>query len=92
MSIKIRLIGDLRRFAKPDALDMEGGACTLQEALAGLSRQHPRLGRELFDEQGRLHYAVVLMISGRRVMWPDDKDVVIEDGGELMLTRFHTGG
>ena len=35
---------------------------------------------------------MVLMISGRTAVWPQDKDRVIEDGGELLLTRFHSGG
>lgn len=92
MSVAVRLVGDLQRFAEPQPLETGGGDCTLEAALDELARQYPRLGRELFDDRHRLHYAVVLMISGRRVTWPDDKDAPIEDGGELMLTRFHAGG
>jgi hypothetical protein len=89
--VKVRLIGDLRRFADVESIETEGG-CTLGTALDGLARQHPRLGTELFDGQGRLHYAVVLMVGDRRVTWPDDGDTPIEDGQQLMLTRFHAGG
>lgn len=91
MRVRIRLIGDLRRFADVDSIETEGIA-TLGTALDALARQHPRLGKELFDAQGRLHYAVVFMVGDRRVMWPDDSDAPIEDGEQLMLTRFHAGG
>jgi len=92
VAIRVRLLGDLRRFVESDTLEIEGGERSLGAALDELVRGHPRLGQELFDDQGRLHYAVVLMTSGRRALWPGDKERLIEDGGELMLTRFHTGG
>ena len=92
MSVKVRLIGDLRRFVGHEAIEIEGGSLTLAVALDELSRRYPRLGAELFDDKGRIHYALVLTTSGRRATWPDDQDRLIEDGGELMLTRFHCGG
>lgn len=91
MLVRVRLIGDLRRFSDVESFETESDA-TLGTALEALARQHPRLGEELFDAQGRLHYAVVLMIGDRRVMWPDDSGTPIEDGEQLMLTRFHAGG
>lgn len=91
MPVKVRLIGDLRRFADVETIATEDGA-TLGTTLSRLARQHPRLGEQLFDDQGRLHYAVVLMVGDRRVMWPEDSDTPIEDGEQLMLTRFHVGG
>jgi len=92
VAIRVRLIGDLRRFVESEIVEIESGGCTLGAALHELARLHPRLGRELFDDQGRLHYAVVLMTSGRRALWPEDSERLVENGGELLLTRFHTGG
>jgi hypothetical protein len=45
-----------------------------------------------FDDRGRLHYAVVIVVNGRPVVWSQDKDELIENGGEVMITRFHCGG
>ncbi len=92
MSVKIRLVGDLRRFTESESIEIAGGERSLGAALDELVRLNPRLGKELFDEKGRLHYAMVLVASGRTAVWPRDKDMMIEDGGELMLTRFHAGG
>jgi molybdopterin converting factor small subunit len=92
VSIRVRVIGDLRRFVESDTVEIAGGGCKLSAVLDELVRRYPRLGRELFDDQGRMHYASVLTMCGRRVTWPQDRDESIEDGGELMLTRFHSGG
>lgn len=92
MAIRVRLVGDLRRFADSDPIEIEGGGRTLAATLEELKRLHPRLGRELFDDQDRLHYAVVLVTDGRRALWPEDRDRLLEDNGELLMTRFHTGG
>lgn len=92
MAIRVRLIGDLRRFVDSELVNIEGGSQTLSSTLRELARLHPRLGKELFDQQGRMHYAVVLMTDGRRLQWPDDEERLIENGGELLLTRFHSSG
>jgi hypothetical protein len=57
-----------------------------------LVRRNPRLGEQLFDREGRLHYATVLALDGCAAGWPQDRDTVIGDGAELMVTRFHSGG
>ncbi len=92
MAIRVRLIGDLRRFVDSELVNIEGGSQTLSSTLRELARLHPRLGKELFDQQGRMHYAVVLMTNGHRLQWPDDEERLIENGGELLLTRFHSSG
>lgn len=97
MAVKIRVIGDLRRFlesesVESESVEIEGDGWTLSTAFDELVRLHPRLGKELFDERDRLHYAVVLRVDGLPAMWPQDGDRPIKAGGELLLTRFHTGG
>lgn len=92
MPITVKLVGDLRRFVDSDLIELEDGPRTIAQAFAELSGRYPRLDRELFGGKGQLHYASVLMISGRVVGWPKDREAVIEEGGELLITRFHSGG
>lgn len=92
MSIRVRVVGDLSRFTDGDELEIEGSGWSLGAALDELTRRYPGLGREIFDAQGRMHYALVLVANGRPAAWPDDRDKAIEDGGELLVTRFHSGG
>lgn len=90
--MSIRLLGDLRRFVDSETVEVHDRGCSAGTAVDGLVRLHPKLGEELFDSQGRMHYASVLMARGRQLCWPQDRDEFIEDGEELLLTRFHSGG
>lgn len=92
MSVKVRLIGDLRRFVDCEALEIMSQGCSVGVALDELVERYPSLGRELFDGAGRLRYSMTLALGGRRILWPQGRDELIEDGGELIVTRFHCGG
>lgn len=95
MAVTFKIVGDLRRFAENDIVEFETGApgeCNLGTAVDELVRRNPRLEAELFDEQGRLRYTSLLVLDGRSAAWPQDKDMPIEDGAEVVLTRFYSGG
>ena len=92
MSVTIRVVGDLRRFVEGETVEVCDAGCSLGAALEHLVCLCPQISGELFDEHGRLHYALVLATRGRRLSWPQDRDVSMEDGQELLLTRFHRGG
>jgi hypothetical protein len=90
--VTIRVVGDLRRFVDADEVELGGTACTLGTVLDELTGRNPRLQEQLFDREGRLHYAVVLSVNGRAASWPQHRELLIEDGGEMIVTRFHSGG
>lgn len=92
MPIRVRVLGDLLRFVPAETTEMEGSGWSVGTALSEFVARNPLLGEAIFDAQGRLHYAMLLRASGHSVAWPQDKDKSIEDGGELMMTRFHSGG
>lgn len=92
MTVTIKIVGDLRRFVDAETVEVCDTGCSLGTALDELIRLYPDVGSQLFDPQGRLHYASVLAARGRQLAWPADEGVFIEDGDELLLTRFHAGG
>lgn len=92
MAVTVRVIGDLSRFVSAATVELDGAQYTLGGAVDELVRRNPRLREQLFDREGRLHYATVLALNGRPAGWPQDRETIIGDGGELMLTRFHSGG
>jgi molybdopterin converting factor small subunit len=92
MPVTVRLVGDLRRFADAEAVEIAGPVCTLGSAMEELGRRYPTLGAQLLDDQGRLRYTTLLIVNGRSLTWPQDREVLIEPGGELLITRFVAGG
>jgi hypothetical protein len=92
VAVTVRVVGDLRRFAENDTVEMAGGPFTVRGAVDELVERNPRLGAQLFDAEGRLQYGMVLSLNGQMANWSQDQDAQIDDGGELLLTRFHAGG
>jgi hypothetical protein len=92
MPVSIRIVGDAARLVGAERVDINRADCTLAMALEDLVAHHPGLGVELFDEKGRLRYMWVLALDGSRAQWPNDKERLIPDGGELLVTRFYGGG
>jgi molybdopterin converting factor small subunit len=92
MSITVRLRGDLGRFTESPTVELEGGRRSLGEVLEELVSRFPALGAVLFDETGRVRSGILLVVEGRSLAWPDDKDASIHEGGELLVTRFLAGG
>jgi molybdopterin converting factor small subunit len=92
VAVTVRIVGDLSRFVQAPSLELQGARYTLGSAVEELVRRNPQLGEQLFDREGRLRHATVLALDGRVAGWPQDRDMVLEDGVEFMLTRFHSGG
>ena len=92
MAITVRVLGDLSRFTAAETTEMEGAEWSVGSALDEFVRRNPALRGAMFDADGRLHYAIFLRAGGRPVAWPHDRDRPIEEGDELLLTRFHSGG
>ena len=92
MAVTVRVLGDLRRFVQAGTVALDGASYTLGGAVDELVRRNPRLAEQLFDREGRLFHATVLAFDGRVAGWPQDRETIIADGGELVLTRFHSGG
>ena len=92
MPVSIRIVGDVARFAGSEPVDIDRAGCTLAVALEELAARHPRLGAELFDDEGRMRHTWVLALDGARAQWPRDKERLIPDGGQLLVTRFYGGG
>lgn len=92
MAVNIRLIGDLRRLAGVESVELEGPDWSIGAAVDEVVRRCPRLGESFFDESGGVRYSGLVVRNGRPLTWPRDRDLVIEDGDELVLMRFMAGG
>jgi hypothetical protein len=92
VSVTVRLVGDLHKYSDAEVVEIVGTGWTLGTALDEVVRQNPRLSGELFDDAGRLRYTTLLVLNGRSAAWPQDRGMSIEDGTEVVLTRFYSGG
>jgi hypothetical protein len=92
MSITVKLMGDLGRFADSPAVVLEGGPLGLAEVLDELILRYPSLRSQLFDDQGGIRASLLLAVKGRCMKWPEDEGSIIEEGGEVLVMRYLAGG
>ncbi|MBN1322050.1 MAG: MoaD/ThiS family protein [Thermoleophilia bacterium] len=92
MAVNIRLIGDLRRLAGAESVELEGPGWSIGTAVDEVVRRCPRLGESFFDEGGGVRYSGLVVRNGRPVIWPRDRGLAVDDGDELVLMRFMAGG
>ena len=95
MAMRVRLAGDLHKLTGSNIIEIEGndqGGLTLGQAVQELVRRYPRLGEQLFDEQGRIRYTWLLVSDGQTLDWRRDRDRILAEGGELLIMRFFSGG
>ena len=84
-----------RRFAGSEPMDVDtGGHAPWRWRSTSWSARYPRLGAELFDDEGRMRHTWVLALDGARcAAWPRDKDTTDSTMvAELLVTRFYSGG
>ena len=92
MAVTVKLMGGLHRFADSETIDIEGEGCTLGVAIDEIARRYPKLGAQLLNDEGKLRYMTLLVLTGRSLTWPQDRKEPIADGGELLIMRFMAGG
>lgn len=92
MSITVKLMGDLGRFADSPTITLEGGPLGLAEVLDLLILRYPLLRSQLFNDQGGTRTSLLLAVKGRCMKWPEDEGSIIENGDELLVMRYLAGG
>ncbi|MCX8032239.1 MAG: MoaD/ThiS family protein [Thermoleophilia bacterium] len=92
MAVKVRLVGDLHRLTGSRVVEVKAADQTLGAVIAALVQEYPKLGEQLFDEQGRIRYTWLLVADGRPLSWPQDKEHRLQEDGELVIMRFFSGG
>ncbi len=92
MAVKVRFIAPLKDFTGTEIVELDGSFDTFEKVMTEVLSLYSRLKGELFNADGLIGYACHFMLNGKRVSWPEDKDISIDDGAELILMRFIAGG
>ena len=75
-----------------DCPPAEVAAGTLQEVLLTLTRDNPRLGRYILDDQGHLRRHVVVFIDGRMLTDRNGLSDPISENSEVFVMQALSGG
>jgi sulfur-carrier protein len=91
MSVRVQM-PPLLRTLTGGARQMTAEGNSVAEVMADLSKQHPLIGRHVFDEDGRIRCSIVFLHDGVLVRAGEAADRIVEDGDEIVMTNALSGG
>jgi MoaD family protein len=92
MTIKVKFMSVLRSVTGTPSVELDPSFNTLEKVMEELFRLYPQLKDEMFYPAGTTDFVYHLILNGERLSWPDDKDVKVHSGDELVFMVFMAGG
>ncbi len=71
---------------------VEVDASTLEEAIAALRRDHPRIATHVFDDLGRQRRHVLLFLNDRDTRWITPAPIPLASTDTLSIVQAISGG
>ncbi len=92
MAIKIDFKSGLKSVTGTQYVTIDKSFNTFEKVITELIRLYPRLKEEMFYSDGTMDYIYQVILNGKRLSWPEDKDFRIKDGDVLVFLVFMAGG
>ena len=92
MAVKIEFKSALKSVTGTQTATLDGSFNTFEKVIAELLRLFPRLKDEMFYTDGTIDHIYQIMLNGKRLSWPEDKEVRVKDGDVLVFMVFMAGG
>lgn len=92
MSINVKFMPALRSITGTPSVELDPSLNTLEKVMDELLRLYPQLKGKMFYPDGTIDFVYHLILNGERLSWPDDKDVKVHSGDELVFMVFMAGG
>lgn len=92
MAIRVEFKSALKSVTGTKAITIDRTFDTFEKALMELIRLFPELKDEMFYSDGTIDYIYQIILNGKRLSWPEDKDIRIKDGDVIVFMVFMAGG
>lgn len=92
MAIKVKFMSNLKGVTGTQSVKLDTSFKTFEDVMNELLRLYPQLEDEMFYSDGTIDFAYQIMLNGKRLMYPDDKDVKVKNGDEIVFMVFMAGG
>ncbi len=92
MAIKVEFKSALKNVTGTQAVNIDRKFDTFEKVLTELIRLYPKLKEEMFYADGTIDFIYQIILNGKRLSWPEDKDIRIKDGDILVFMVFMAGG
>lgn len=92
MAIKIEFKSALKSVTGTHTVSLDRSFNTFEKIIAELIRLYPALQEELFYSDGTMDYIYQVILNGKRLSWPEDRETQVKDGDHLAFMVFMAGG
>lgn len=92
MAIRVKFMSNLKSVTGTQSVKLDSSFRTFEQVMNELLRLYPQLIDEMFYSDGTIDFAYQIILNGKRLMWPDDKDVKVKNGDEIVFMVFMAGG
>jgi molybdopterin converting factor small subunit len=92
MSINVKFMSALRSVTGTPSVELDPSLNTLDKVMGELLRLYPQLRDEMFYPDGTIDFVYHLILNGECLSWPEDRDVKVHSGDQLVFMVFMAGG
>ncbi len=92
MAVKVEFKSALKTVTGTQSTTVDSSFDTFEKVLMELVRLYPGLKEEMFYADGTIDYIYQIILNGKRLSWPEDKDARVKDGDVLVFLVFMAGG
>ncbi len=92
MAVKVKFMSSLKTITGTGMAELPPSLDTVEKVMEELLKLYPRLKDEMFYADGTMDYIYQILLNGKRLSWPDDKNIKVKNGDELMIMVFMAGG
>lgn len=85
MGIKVKFLTALKEVTGTSSAEFDTSFNTFERVMEELLRSFPKLKDELFCSDGTIDYLYQIILNGKRLSWPEDKNVRIKNGDQLLF-------
>ncbi|HHT46317.1 MAG TPA: MoaD family protein [Firmicutes bacterium] len=92
MGIKVKFMSYLKEITGTSLVELQPSFDTVEKIMDELLRLYPQLKDEMFYEDGTMDFIYQLILNGKRLSWPENKNLRVKNGDQLMIMVFIAGG
>lgn len=92
MGIKVKFLTALKEVTGTSSVELDTSFNTFEKVMEELLRSFPKLEDKLFCSDGTIDYLYQISLNGKRLSWPEDKNVRIKNKDQLLFMVSMVGG
>ena len=92
VGIKIKFMSYLKEITGTSYVELQPSFDTIEKVMNELLRLYPQLKEEMFYEDGTMDFIYQLVLNNKHLSWPENKNLKIKNGDQLMIMVFMSGG